>query len=270
MREKLHLPRGCDGSLWLHRNKLGNHFMHCHEELEINLALRGRAAYLVKDRRYDLVPGALIWLFPDQEHLLIEQSPDFQMWIYVFRRPMVRRVCRPSAPVLFQRDPQGEFCGQLSEGRLRRLDALSHEVFEAQNDRPRFNAALSFAMLEFWAAMGSADQRPTLGHVHPAVEQAARLVHDAPARYSLDSLAAEVGLSPSRLSRVFRRQMGITLISYRQRRQLERFLDLFARAPEHKLMSLALQAGFGSYPQFHRVFRREMGRSPAQFLQNPD
>jgi AraC-like DNA-binding protein len=55
-------------------------------------------------------------------------------------------------------------------------------------------------------------------------------------------------------------------VSYRQRRCLEKFLDLFARTPERKLMSLALQAGFGSYPQFHRVFVKEMGMPPAQFV----
>jgi AraC-like DNA-binding protein len=64
--------------------------------------------------------------------------------------------------------------------------------------------------------------------------------------------------------------MGLTLISYRQRRQLEKFLDLFSRVPERKLLSLALEAGFGSYPQFHRIFSREMGRSPAEFVRRPE
>ena len=83
-------------------------------------------------------------------------------------------------------------------------------------------------------------------------------------------MAQEVGLSRSRLSRLFRRQVGLTLVNYRQQQCLERFLELFSRSPERKLLSLALQAGFGSYPQFHRVFRREMGRSPADFLRHPD
>jgi AraC-like DNA-binding protein len=31
------------------------------------------------------------------------------------------------------------------------------------------------------------------------------------------------------------------------------------------LMRLALDAGFGSYTQFHRVFHRVLGCSPAQY-----
>ena len=60
--------------------------MHSHAELEFNLVLRGRAAYVVDDARYDLGRGSSIWLFPAQQHLLINQSPDFEMWIAVFRR----------------------------------------------------------------------------------------------------------------------------------------------------------------------------------------
>lgn len=270
MREKLQFSPKLHGRVWLHANRGANYFMHCHEELEINLAVRGHAAYLVKDQRYDLTPGTLLWLFPDQEHLLIEQSPDFQMWVYVFRKQLTRDTCHAVAPTLVQRDPPGSFCVHLSEGDLRRLDGLSHDILNAHEDPPRTNAGLPYALLEFWTAHQNAEQRPPVRRVHPAVEQAARLLHTDPSAYQLPTLAREVGLSPSRLSRLFRRQMGLTLISYRQRRQLEKFLDLFSRAPDRKLMALALQAGFGSYPQFHRVFSREMGKSPAEFVKRPE
>jgi AraC-like DNA-binding protein len=34
------------------------------------------------------------------------------------------------------------------------------------------------------------------------------------------------------------------------------------------MLDAALEAGFGSYPQFHRVFKRMMGHSPMQFRQH--
>jgi AraC-like DNA-binding protein len=31
------------------------------------------------------------------------------------------------------------------------------------------------------------------------------------------------------------------------------------------MLAAALEAGFGSYPQFHRIFRRVMGCSPGEY-----
>jgi AraC-like DNA-binding protein len=31
------------------------------------------------------------------------------------------------------------------------------------------------------------------------------------------------------------------------------------------MLDAALEAGFGSYPQFHRIFKRVMGRSPGKY-----
>ncbi len=48
--------------------------------------------------------------------------------------------------------------------------------------------------------------------------------------------------------------------------QLERFVHELGDGEAHTLTSLALDAGFGSYTQFHRVFRRVLGCSLAQFV----
>ena len=271
MREILKLPEGAQGRLWAHVGARSRHFMHCHEELEVNLVYAGRAACLVKDRRYELTPGSLLWLFPDQEHLLIEQSADFAMWILVFRPTLLRRVCRePANRILRQRDPEGDFFGQLLDADFRVLCRLLAELANEPAGSDRLNAGLGYLVLEGWRLHQRAGHAIPTRRVHPAVEQAAKLLHADPCAFDLSLLAQKVGLSASRLSRLFGRQMGLNLVDYRQRRLVERFLELFARHPHRKLASLALQAGFGSYPQFHRVFRKLMGRSPADFLRHPD
>ena len=274
MREKLSLPRKLDGHLWLHSFQGPVRRMHSHEELEINLAVRGRAAYLVKDKRYDLMPQSLLWLFPDQEHLLIEQSPDFQMWILVFRRRLVQQVTKRTEETdyhtLRQRDPEGNLCVALGKAQYQALQQLYIALREQAGETALLNSGLAYALLASWHAFTQTENHPPVRQVHPAIEQTAHLLHDAPGDFDLAGLAARVGLSPSRLSRVFRRQMGLTLVGYRQRCCLERFFEGFARQPQHKILALALQAGFGSYPQFHRVFRQLMGQSPAEFLRRSE
>ena len=61
-------------------------------ELEVNLVVRGTASYLLGDRRYALTPGTLTWLFPGQDHVLVDESSDHELWWAVFRPALVARL----------------------------------------------------------------------------------------------------------------------------------------------------------------------------------
>jgi AraC-like DNA-binding protein len=97
------------------------------------------------------------------------------------------------------------------------------------------------------------------------VEKAARLIHDETTTLGLDELARRSGLSPTRLSRLFKQQTGVALVDFRNRQRIERFLELYGTGQRRTMLDAALEAGFGSYPQFHRIFKRVMGRSPGKY-----
>ncbi|OQX70164.1 MAG: hypothetical protein B6A08_01425 [Sorangiineae bacterium NIC37A_2] len=79
------------------------------------------------------------------------------------------------------------------------------------------------------------------------------------------ALAKRLGLSPSRLTALFREQMGVSIVEYRNRLRIERFFTLVAPGGGN-LLQAALDAGFGSYAQFHRVFRDLLGTTPKEYL----
>lgn len=85
-----------------------------------------------------------------------------------------------------------------------------------------------------------------------------------------EALARRVGMTGHRLSRAFRREMGMQLSAYRVEHRLERFFSLVEEMEKERrsvsLTELALESGFGSYSQFHRVFSARFGRSPRRFL----
>lgn len=86
------------------------------------------------------------------------------------------------------------------------------------------------------------------------------------------ALAERLNISTYRLSRMFHLAMRVPLKDYRTELRLERFFRL-VEAAEHEghaasLLELSLQAGFGSYSQFHRMFTARFGRSPKRYL-NP-
>lgn len=82
---------------------------------------------------------------------------------------------------------------------------------------------------------------------------------------SRGELAEGLGVSPSKLGKAFRAQMGIAFVDYRNQLRLERFLKLVFPGGGN-VSQAAKSAGFGSYAQFHRVFRALVGKSPKEYL----
>jgi AraC-like DNA-binding protein len=269
MRTHLNLPAQSDGSVWHYRNLGAAHKRHHHAELELNLVTRGHGTYLLGNRRYSIRRGDLLWLFPAQEHLLFEQTADFEMWIGVFKRRVIKRTASdPHTRILLQTEPSGEFCRRLTEKDVGCVEDLFRELADATDQLSLLNAGLPYGLLYAWRCFERAADVP-VRDLHPAVERAARLIRDSSSdnTLSLDDLAHRAGLSATRLSRLFKEQTGVALVDFRNRQRVERFLDIYGTGQRRTMLDAALEAGFGSYPQFHRVFKRMMGYSPMRYRQ---
>jgi AraC-like DNA-binding protein len=264
MRQRLDLPKELDGNLWHYRNLGRTHAMHRHAELEFNLITQGRGLYLLEKRKYEIHRGDLLWLFPAQEHVLVEQTLDFEMWIGVARPLAVRQIATDAnARILQQRNPAGKFCRRLPQRELMRLEELFAEIVTSENEAGLFNAGLKYALLAAWKQFQRALDVP-VHDVHPAVERAARLIRNESTALSLNELAHRSGLSAQRLSRLFKRQTGVALVDFRNRQRIEKFLQLYGAGQRCTMLDAALESGFGSYAQFHRVFKRATGHSPRE------
>ena len=159
---------GCDGVVvalsdkrWYLRQ------WHAHDTLEINLVLRGSGQVLLENRRYPLLPGQLIWLWPGQRHVPSDWSSDMRLWIVEWQPAALKRLLRARrrdepAPA----DPARTFCRRLAPPALQRLDGLLAAV--TARDRP-------FTITERPRQFG-VTERP----VHVAVTQRHRFVGVAP------------------------------------------------------------------------------------------
>ena len=96
------------------------------------------------------------------------------------------------------------------------------------------------------------------------VAQALERLRDDPS-VSRGALAQGLGVSPSKLGKAFRAQMGVAFVDYRNQLRLERFMALVFPGGGN-VSTAARNAGFGSYAQFHRVFRALVGKSPKEYL----
>jgi AraC-like DNA-binding protein len=99
---------------------------------------------------------------------------------------------------------------------------------------------------------------------HPVVQKALAMLASDAALVGKE-IAAALDVSVSRLVRLFKAELGISLVEYRNRLRIAR-VQVLMDAGEHNLLKVARASGFGSYAQFHRVFRAMHGTAPSSYL----
>lgn len=82
---------------------------------------------------------------------------------------------------------------------------------------------------------------------------------------SCESLAKALQMSSGQLARTFKHYAQVSIVDHRNEIRLARFLG-HVDTKAGNLLEAALEAGFGSYAQFHRVFRARFGQAPREYL----
>jgi AraC family transcriptional regulator len=84
---------------------------------------------------------------------------------------------------------------------------------------------------------------------------------------SLDDMAQSVGLSTAHFARMFRKSTGETPHQFVLRQRLERAKAML-RAPDARVLDVALGCGFKTQQHFAQVFRDVWGVSPTEYRQH--
>ena len=262
----LSLPAGRRGVAWRFPRRDGvalrMNAAHSHDELEINLVTSGRCTYMVAGQPQQFRSRTLLWLFPDQAHLLMNWTRDFAMWIVVISPELIEEMI-PRIPILGERDPGSIVARVLPPKCVRLLDAVAQELSSGFQPLESHDLGFAWWLASAWNAYQHGDSEDA-GPLHSAVARAMALLRENPSK-NLRALATETRISPSQLSRLFKRQAGVSITDFRNRLRLEAFVNECDGGRSNAMFALAKDAGFGSYAQFSRVFRRQMGCSPEAY-----
>jgi AraC-like DNA-binding protein len=102
---------------------------------------------------------------------------------------------------------------------------------------------------------------------HPLVERAKVHIGERyTRRLSLSRVAEALAVSPNYLSRLFRRETGLTLTAYIQRARLKQAKRLLADG-ERSISEIAYQVGYQNYRDFYRNFVKYEHHSPRRMRQ---
>jgi AraC-like DNA-binding protein len=238
---------------------------HAHRFLEAHLVTKGSAVVVVGDQRIDLPTGSLLWLPPRCEHLTLETSPTLQRWCLCLRVGAVERALTREEAALLLSPGEGTRLVQLARVELLELARVFEDVKrQIGSGASVTNAGLAYALARAVQAFRQAAPSDEPTALHPAVARALSLMQGDGLLLSRDELAVRCRVSPTHLSRLFVRELGQSLREIRNRKRLARYQELLATGRCDSLTEAALEAGFGSYSQFHRVFKQVTGHSPSR------
>jgi AraC-like DNA-binding protein len=248
-------------------------------ELALNVVGLVRAGVYLYDSQMDLMIGT--WGTDLRRKVIDEHHSMFQLGEpgrRVFRRALTGEAhwtVVEDCPIIINAPEETKIVGQgwvvctpirSAKGALGMLynDAgmTDTPVDPHKQDRTALLCTLLGLRLEGMRGTGHASLNPA--RRHPAVASAIRMLQEEPSLGG-SAIAKRLGVSLSRLARVFKIEMGMSLVDYRNQLRLERFMALVDSGGSN-MLEAALTAGFGSYSQFHRVFKQHRGKSPRGYF----
>ena len=241
--------------------------------VEIDLVLSGRGGFYLDGRTYELAPGTVFFYDCMIPHDFTTPGPDklellgahmlVDAVIAAGPVPGDLRLYEPFVALRSGFSPlvagPEEIAGQLRDAwEICRSRGPDWDLLAWS----RVHAALTGVRAGF--AEMVAEQRNPSWLQHTSLAAAAiEFIHQRYAEpIGLEGIARACACSVSSLSHVFSQVMHVSPIEYRNRLRVVRAMELLCGSNE-KLSRIAAQVGFESLSQFHDLFRRVTGRTPA-------
>lgn len=197
---------------------------------------------------------------------------------YLLAEPGEYAVQAVSDGLCFLLQLRGELVPRLLADRLTKDGALFHGGAAAVRE-----AALSLAVLEDEQGAAGGETASALAYAmllklqalpstvradagSPLVEAAVAIIQEEfPFLEGVEELAGRLEVSAAHLGRVFTRKIGISPGKYITRVRVE-YAKLLLRDPDTTIAYVAEASGFANANYFAKVFRRETGLSPTEYL----
>lgn len=235
----------------------------------INMTIKGRGKVFDGDDSFYCNPGDLLLFPPDAKHYYgrAPDSPDwYHRWVY-FRpraywahwlkwRNQVNKVGRLTLP---------------DKALINEFEGLFEQIESTYREERRSSEELAINLLE--RLLIRCFQETPENRVTPVdlrIEEACQyLSRNLSEEVNVEEVARHVCLSPSRLAHLFREQMGVNIVRWRedQRMILAKLLLQSTRTPIAKIAS---HVGYDDQMYFSRVFRKRVGTSPSEFRRSSD
>ena len=237
---------------------------HAHEGFGIAIVESGAMAFEYRGASYIAPAGSVVVMHPDEMHT--GQAALETGWTYRTLLPAIDWLQQATEELAERSRAMPYFPSPVIQdaGLNRQLTAL-HRTLETSPSPLERESRLLWEMAQL--VHHYASDRPlakSVGQEHRAVQQVRDyLSSHYTANISLDQLAALVNLSPLRLLRTFRKQVGLPPHAYLNHVRVHQAKQLLAMG--WSITDAALETGFTDQSHLHRHFKKMMGVTPGQY-----
>lgn len=244
--------------------------MHSHPgHVEIVIIYKGTSEYLIRDRKQTIRPGDVIIYNSGTVHDELS-SAESQIGSYFFAIGNLQLPgLRPNAllpdeenPVFHIREDFARII-ELCEGMLHNLEGVS----EWSKYITHFSAQ---ALLEIiWRVIHLGDKEAPAGHASYSIGRKVKEYIDAHycEAISMKTICADLHLSESYVSHVFKDMLGYSPMQYTLRRKIGEAQTLLI-STDHSVAQIAQMVGFSAQSHFNQRFVKYVGISPSKFRKN--
>lgn len=246
---------------------------HYHSTYEIYYLLSGRRHYFVKDRTYAIAAGDLVFVAKHEVHKSsVLGSPQHERIVMNFSDDFLGAGHPLFSPELLQVFERGNHLYRLKPQQQWHVEELLRKLTdEVKQQEDGFQIAIRLLvtqLLLFAWRQKDADVPVTEDPLSPIHRKIAEVVKTINARYAekltLSALAEQFGMSPSYLSRTFKRVTGFTVVGYQNLTRIREAQRLLANS-DAKVKDVAERVGFEQFAHFNRTFRKITGTRPTRY-----
>lgn len=236
----------------------------------MHIALSGYGTYSVGGEQHKLGPGHTFLIRPEQ--LISYESDSTSPWRYrwvAFRGEHI--------PFLLQ---QAGFEPELEVAYLpdiRRASLLFHRIYEAfrlgtPSASLQATGSLHMLLACYSEALLAATPAARLSKQRESDRLYQQVVHYLSTQYthpvSIEAMAETLGYNRAYLSRVFKRQTGLSPVTFLLRLRLDKARHMLRERPELTIEQIAASVGIQDALYFSKQFRHIHGQSPTSYRQD--